>query len=280
MVNYSLRLVKRFAVLVPGLVIVYFSARDIFPVIKSRVPLALAILLTYGLTAYVLIPAAIRVIRIFIRTNHLPLYSVTPDGFASDPLNIGLIGTRRQLIRAMEDAGWEVAEPHTLSNQLREAMSTIFRWPYPNAPVSSLYLFGRKQDIAFEIQINNTKGQRHHVRFWATTFDEDSDKLEVHNIHWQARKERLATGNLLWVGAASLDTGFSFVRHNIQLTHMIDPDTNKERDLIVSGLVAKGAEQLDSLKLTDEYRLINRAWRGSLHSDGIMHIVRLPALTK
>ncbi len=48
-------------------------------------------------------PALIRLFRIIHPPDHLPLYCVTPDGFASDPLNIGLISTRRQLIHAMEN---------------------------------------------------------------------------------------------------------------------------------------------------------------------------------
>lgn len=278
MIQYLLRLVKRFAILMPGLVIAYFSVRNIFPYFHRRLPLAIAIIATYALGAYVLIPAVIRFWRVLRPADHLPLYCVTPDGFASDPLNIGIIGTRRQLINAMEQAGWYVADARSPRNMIREALSTVYDWSYPNAPVSHLYLFGRKQDIAFQIPIEGVKGgSRHHVRFWATTY-EDKRPMAVHSIHWQHRRSRVYGDNLLWVGAASLDDGVNFIRHNFQLTHMIDPDTDKERELIVNRLKAeKLVGKLQMIKLGEPYRLINRVISGSLHTDGRMAMVTLKA---
>lgn len=276
MIQYLLVLAKRFAVLLPGIFIAFISVRDIFPYFDRRLPLGLAIFATYILGAYVLIPAIIRLYRIIRPADHLPLYCVTPDGFASDPLNIGVIGTRRQLINSMEKAGWYVADPHRLRYMVREALSTIYGWSYPNAPVSSLYLFGRKQDIAFEIPLKGIEGGgRHHVRFWATTYGNEQP-LDIHTIDWQERKAQVRTGDLLWVGAASLDVGVNFIRHNLQLTHMIDPDTNKERELIVRQLQnAKLASEVRTIKLGEPYKLINRVISGSLHTDGRMAVVHL-----
>ncbi len=278
MTQYLLRLAKRFAVLIPGMVIAYFSVRNIFPYFHRRLPLSIAIIATYALAAYVLIPAIIRLWRVLRPANHLPLYCVTPDGFASDPVNIGIIGTRRQLIKAMELAGWHTADPRGFKNAVRAGLSTVYDWDYPNAPVSSLYLFGRRQDIAFQIPVKGVKGgSRHHVRFWATTYEERKP-LAVHTIHWHHRREHVYGDDLLWVGAASLDVGVNFIRHNFQMTHMIDPDTNKERDLIISGLKAKGLiGKLQILKLGEPYRLINRVIGGTLHTDGRMAVVTLKA---
>lgn len=279
MVQYLLRLAKRLVVLLPGIIIAYVSVREIYPYFHRRLPLGLAIFATYMLGAYVLIPAIIRLWRVLRPADHLPLYCVTPDGFASDPLNVGIIATRRQLIDSMERAGWHVADPHRLRNMVREALSTIYGWSYPNAPVSSLYLFGRKQDIAFEIPIEGVAGGgRHHVRFWATTY-EDKQPLAIHTIHWHHRKEHVYGNNLLWVGAASLDIGVNFIRHNLQLTHMIDPDTNKERELIVGQLQDRGlVKKVQMIKLGEPYRLINRVISGSLHTDGRMAVVMLNRL--
>jgi hypothetical protein len=275
MVQYLLRLAKRFAVLVPGIVIAFFSVRDIFPIFNQRLPLGVAVFITYVLGAYLLVPALIRLFRIIKPATHLPLYCVTPDGFASDPLNIGIVGTRRQLIMSMEQAGWYVADPHKLRYLIRQALSTIYGWSYPNAPVSSLYLFGRKQDMAFEMSVEGRPGHRHHVRFWATTYD-GRQPLSSRAIHWHRRREHVKGDNLLWVGAASLDTGLNFIRHNLQLTHMIDPDTDKERGLIVRQLQdQKLTGKVQMVKLGEPYRLINRVIRGSLHTDGQMAVVKL-----
>lgn len=275
MLQYMLRLAKRFAVLVPGIVIAYFSVRDIFPYFDQRLPLSLAIFVTYALAAYIVMPAVVRLFRIFRPADHLPLYSVTPDGFASDPLNIGIVSTRRELILAMERCGWQVADPHNFKNVIRIVASIALEQPYPTAPMSSLYLFGRKQDVAFELPRGDSPLHRHHVRFWATTY-EQKERFSIRSIHWHHRKTHVYGENLLWVGAASRDVGLNFVRHNLQVTHMIAPDTNQERELIVKQLKkTKLVRKVETVKLGEPYRLINRALRGSLHTDGKMSIVTL-----
>jgi hypothetical protein len=276
MIQYFARMVKRFTVLVPGIVIAYFSVRNIFPYFDNHLPLGIAIFVTYVLAAYVLIPAVIRLWRIIHPPKHLPLYCVTPDGFASDPLNIGVIATRHQLIEAMEKAGWYKADHHNLKNVVRETLCTIYGWSYKHAPVSSLFLFGRKQDLAFQVPIGKSPANRHHVRFWAATYDEGDKPLDVHAIHWHNRNAHVRNDKLLWVGAASLDVGVSYIKHNFQLTHMIDPDTNKERRLIVRNLRTTGLiDKVERVKLEEPYRLINRVVNGYLHTDGRMAIVRL-----
>ncbi len=275
MIQYSIRIGKRFVVLIPGIVIAYLSVWDIFPYFDRRLPLSLAILLTYIIGAYLLIPAIIRLVRIVRPARHLPLYCVTPDGFASDPLNVGLIGNRRQLIMAMQAIGWHMADPHTPRYLLQFGISMLLKAPYNTAPVSSLYLFGRRQDIAFEKPLAGDLGHRHHVRFWATTYD-DTGELSFQRIHWHRRSKQIEGDNLLWVGAASLDNGISLVRHNFQFTHMIAPDTDAERQLIIEHL--KKSKLIDAgehIKLGDPYRLVNRVWRGYLHTDGLMAIGKL-----
>ncbi len=276
MIQYSIWWTKRFVVLLPGIVIAYLSVRDIFPYIHHRLHFGgLAILATYALAAYVLVPAVIRIIRIIRPPAHLPLYCVTPDGFASDPLNVGIIANRLELIQVMEKAGWQSADRHSFKNVAKVIIYTVIGRPYPTAPVSNMYLFGRKQDMAFESSVEGNKAGRHHVRFWATTY-KDQAPLSVRAISWQHRRTHVQGDNLLWVGAASMDIGISLIRHNFQFTHMIDPDTNREREMIVAQLRQAGAvRKVESVRLSKAYRLLNRVWNGSLHSDGQMAIVHL-----
>lgn len=275
MINYLARAMKRFAVLVPGIIIAFFSVRDIFPWFDKKLPLALAILATYIIGAYILIPALIRLIRAVVPVRHLQSYSVTPDGFASDPVNIGVIGSRRELIMAMEDAGWHVADPHRLEHLFKAGLSILLNREYATAPVSNLYLFGRKQDISFEIPIASGRGHRHHVRFWATSYTPGS-KLNFGTMEWHGQNPRNIGNNTLWVGAASRDSGFAFIRHNAQVTHMIHPDTNAERQLIIDSLKqVKLVSKVEKVRLRRPYRVRNRVWRGHLRSDGTMSVVTL-----
>lgn len=284
MLQSAIRFLKRFAVLLPGIAIAYVSIYNIYPLIDRGTPALVAFLITYVLAAYVLIPVSTRVFRLFKPPRHLPVYCTTPDGFASDPVNIGVIGTRRQFIEAMENAGWHVADPHTLRNMLHEVVSTILHQPYPNAPMSSLYLFGRHQDLGFEIPITGSWKHRHHVRFWATTF-EKGKPVSTDSIHWFKRSEwreheENQDEQFLWLGAASKDVGLALIRHNAQLTHMIHPDTDAERDLIVEQLEIDGAQLETTLPIMKPYKLTNRVWRGYLQTDGQLKIVRLKITKK
>lgn len=278
MLQYIVRSAKRLLVLSPGLAIAYVSVENIYPILDEQTPAVLAFLATYGLGAYVLVPALTRFTRLFYQPRHLPVYSVTPDGFASDPVNVGIIGTKRELISAMHRAGWEVADDHTIRNIIKEVFTIIFRIPYPTTPMSTLYLFGRHQDIGFEIQIEDRRGYRHHVRFWATTYDKDVPLTSSDNIHWFPRKalKQHEGERLLWLGAASKDVGLALIRHNAQFTHMIHPNTNAERDLIVDQLQIDGAKLKASIRIMNAYTLVNRAWRGYLDTDGVLKVVALP----
>lgn len=275
MINAIVRFVKRFLVLVPGIAITIWSIQGIFPALDEFVYKPVAILLTYVIAAYVLIPALIRIYRVFFPARHLPHYSVTPDGFASDPVNVAIVGTRRQLLSAMDAAGWYLADSHSIRNIIRLVIATITGQKYPNAPMSSLYLLGRRQDLGFEIPLED-RGHRHHVRFWATTFDANKP-ISAQTIHWQAKRHVAPTEEVVWLGAASRDTGIQLIRHNAQFTHMIHPDTNRERELIVSGLSkTKWFATLSRIELTPSpYRLANRVWRGYLEADGELAICYL-----
>lgn len=268
-----IRLFKRLTVLFVGAIVVYLAVWEFFPFFDNRIPWALALFATYVFTAYVFIPLLIRFFRIFFKPYHIPLYCVTPDGFASDPINVGVIATRKQLEAAMQKAGWFRADKKTIRSSMRMIESIIRRKSYPNAPFSSLYLFGRKQDIGFQKQIDDSSTLRHHVRFWACHLEGPEAFHE--DVHFWQRFHRPGKkfGRQLWVGAASKDVGIMPIRHNAQLTHMIDPDTNAERDLIVDDLrAAHQVEKTITEKVHAGLSLPNRVLGGVLHTDGKIRI--------
>lgn len=274
MIIRLVRLAKRLTVLALGAGTIYLAVWHFFPFFDNRIPLALALLATYIFTAYLFIPSIIRFIRLFWVPKHIPLYCVTPDGFASDPINIGVIGTKKQFVKAMKSAGWHLADKRTPKTLLKMARSIIFRRSYKNAPFSTLYLFGRRQDLGFQKPIVGSPSHRHHVRFWACHLDgPESFHKDVH--FWQ-RFHRPSSDNesrQLWVGAASRDVGLVPIKHNMQLTHMIDPDTNAERDLIVSDLRAShSVAKTITERVHEGFSLPNRALRGVLNADGKIRI--------
>jgi hypothetical protein len=272
-IEIFIRFAKRFAVFLPGVAIAYLSFRYALPFFDKRLPVFFGALITYVLAAYLVIPGLIRAFRIFHPPKHLPLYCITPDGFASDPLNVGLIGTKQEIIETMHKAGWHLADPMKPQSLFKHICSVVIGTRYLTAPMSNLYMFGRKQDLAFQMSVNGTSVNRHHVRFWATTYNKKSP-LTISSIHWHKRRAHVSDDKLLWVGAASLDIGIMPIRHNMQLTHMVHPNTNQERELIVDQLKDhRLIRKIEQVKLGNPYRLINRTWRGELHTDGRMTVV-------
>lgn len=274
---FMTRFVQRVSVLLIGVIAIYVAIWEVLPLFDHRLPLAAALLATYMVMAYLLLPAGARLWQLIVQPTHIPLYCVTPDGLASDPINIGIVGTREQVIAAMEKAGWYLADKRTLRTMLREVVSVITRRPYPNAPFSSLYLFGHKQDLGFQQAVEGHYTHRHHVRFWACDL---VGPVEFHkDVHFWQRfhfPSAIEGDRLLWVGAASKDIGIAPIRHNAQITHRVAADTNVERDLIVNDLQKTGYVTNVTLSVVGKpYRLRNRAIRSFLHSDGKLAICEL-----
>jgi hypothetical protein len=146
-----------------------------------------------------------------------PQIAHTATGIPGDPINLGLVASEEQIHKGMLAAGWFPADPITLKSSIRIAGSTVLHRSYEDAPVSSLYLWGHKQDLAFEQPVGNDARKRHHVRFWR------SEKLDEQ-------------GKPLWLGAATFDTKVGFSHTTGEITHHISPDVDGERDKVIADL--------------------------------------------
>jgi hypothetical protein len=182
------------------------------------------ILLLYLVTAYVVLPLAWRTdIRRHPDLAGSPDITHTASGIPGDPLNIGLVGSEADVIRAMTAAKWYPADPITFLSSVRIAADSVFRRPDDEAPVSNLYLYGRKQDLAFEQPVGDSPRQRHHVRFW--------------------RSDKVDGGRPLWFGSATFDERVGLSHTTGEVTHHIGPDVDAERDRIVDELRKAGEVQ-------------------------------------
>jgi hypothetical protein len=111
----------------------------------------------------------------------------------------------------------------------------VFKSPYPTAPFSTLYLFGRGQDIGFQKAIDNSPRKRHHIRFWALSLARAGDTAGTASF-WLNTDRPSDDACVLWVGAGTKDTGLSLTQLTFQITHATDSDTNAERDYIIAEL--------------------------------------------
>lgn len=150
----------------------------------------------------------------------MPLTSFRRNGVPGDPLNVRVIATEAQLGAAFANAGWYRADEITFITALRISIDSLLARKYSTAPVSNLYLFGRRQDIAFE-QPGRSVRDRDHVRFWKTPSPGKNQRP-------------------LWIGGATKDIRVALSPRTHMPTHLIAPDVDTERDFLVEDVSATG----------------------------------------
>lgn len=264
-------ILQRTAILSLGAVGIWLIV-NVFQWVDGELPSVLALVATYAVAAYVILPYIVRMGLMVIRHQHVPSFTITGDGLPGDPINLALVGTFDELRTAFAKAGWHEADPLTLSSSWGMVKAFVFDTPYPKAPFSTLYLFGRDQDIGFQKAIGNSPRKRHHVRFWAKclTEAETVDEVFWHGTHRPDTCERV-----LWVGAGTKDTGFSLTRLTFQITHATDADTNAERDFIMAELSRHSA-----IGVVDMYEAGEELEAGTVNhyvTDGIIAMAPLKA---
>jgi LssY C-terminus len=160
------RLLRRVLVLGLGIFTVWLIV-FVFRFTDRRLPTVLALAATYGVAAYIVLPRIVRMgLKILLR-KRVPRFTITGDGLPGDPVNLVLTGTLQQLHAAFKLAGWSETDRLGLASSWRMVRAFLFKSAYPTAPFSTLYLFGRGQDVGFQKAIDNSPRKRHHIRFWA-----------------------------------------------------------------------------------------------------------------
>jgi hypothetical protein len=235
MIRLLIRFLRRLLVVALGVVSIWLIV-FVFRFVDARRSWILALATAYGIAAYVILPRAVRMGLKILQRKHVPSYTITGDGLPGDPVNLVLTGTLQQLREAFAVAGWIEADPLGLRSSWRMVQAFVFNSPYPAAPFSTLYLFGRGQDIGFQKAIDNSPRKRHHIRFWALSIARADETLGTASF-WLNTDQPPETARVYWVGAGTRDTGFSLTRLTFQITHATDSDTNVERDFIVAELI-------------------------------------------
>jgi hypothetical protein len=182
------------------------------------------VLIAYLMLAYIILPA------LWSHHEHepglasLPMVTRTADDIPGDALNVGLVGSKEDVLRAMHAAGWFPADPITLRTSIEIVGSVVLDRPYHDAPVSPLYYMGKKEQFAFEKPDGRSADKRHHVRFWLV--------LEKGN-----------DGRPVLLGSITFDRGVGLSHDTGQVTHHVAPDIDAERDLLMRDLREAGMVQ-------------------------------------
>jgi hypothetical protein len=178
--------------------------------------IAIAVL-CYVITSYLILPATWSRIEYEPGLSGRPMLTATAQGIPGDPINVGLIGSREDVISAFHVAGWYPADPITFRTSLEIIGSVVLDRPYNEAPVSPLFFEGRREDLAFEKPHGESADRRQHVRLWLVLASG-------------------VDGAPLWLGSASFDSGVTLSRDTGQVTHKIAPNVDQERDQLITGL--------------------------------------------
>ena len=237
--RHVVRWLRRLAVLALGIVGVWLIA-FVFRVTDQRLPTVLALGATYALAAYVVLPRVVRMSVKVLKRRSVPSFTLTGDGLPGDPVNLVLLGEFGKLREVFARAGWTEADTLGLGSSWRMVVAFVLNRPYPAAPFSTLYLFGRGQDVGFQRPIGGSPRKRHHIRFWGLSLERAEATLNT-PAFWLNTDRPPLDRPALWVGAGTRDTGFSLTRLTFQVTHATDPDANEERDFIVGELKRLGA---------------------------------------
>jgi hypothetical protein len=143
-------------------------------------------------------------------------------GNPGDMVNFSLVGTQDQVTKAFTSAGWVKVDKTTQDAVVHGLISTLSHEAYTEMPMSTLYLFGRSQDLSFARAAPlEVAAIRHHLRVWKTT--------------------EMVGGEPLWVGSATHDNGFEKDQRNGGVTHHIDANVDQERDFLEQSFSGAGA---------------------------------------
>jgi LssY C-terminus len=189
------------------------------------VALAVVVVL-YGVLAYFLLPLTWRHYEHQKDLAGLTMLTVNGEGIPGDPINVGAVGSKEDVLCAMNAAKWYPADPITLKSSIAIAGSILLDRPYRGAPVSHLYYQGQRENLAFEKPAGTSADRRHHVRFWQVL-------------------DRGEEGRAVWLGAVTFDRGIGFSHDDARVTHHIGADIDAERDLLTADLV--GAKVVTSI---------------------------------
>jgi hypothetical protein len=145
----------------------------------------------------------------------------TRDG---DPLNLVIVEAKQDPLVPFIARGWHLARRLDVASAIETARAFLFRNAFLTSPVSPLYVFGRREDLALQ-KARSTIKERVHARLWLTPYAFE--------------------GRRVWIGQVSRDIGVRLTGQTWNLTtHKIAPDVDFDRayllqDLLMSGFVER-----------------------------------------
>jgi hypothetical protein len=177
------------------------------------------------------------------------------SGRPSDLTNVLFIGSHDQIAAAFSAAGWTQANPSSFRRRINWIRAAGELRGDVDAPMSLLLLNGAEPDMSWEKGLNDVS-KRHHIRIWRES------------TRWR--------GQEMWVGAATRDIDFAYMRPGGRLSHKIEQDVDQERDKVAYDLAFTSCGNLlDWVERDDFPRFVRNATGDPIITDGRMVAVEV-----
>ncbi len=162
-------------------------------------------------------------------------------------------GNDQRFIRAMEGAGWHLADEVGISSFARLLKSKILGNPYPAAPVTAAFWDTEINEYSFRKTTGPHQGsERHFARFWKARYITED-------------------GAHLYVGTVSIATGLLG-----RVTHKTTIDSDAERELLFEDLKTAGKiVNFEKIRL-ERPTVIESFLHDRIFTDGFAYLVRVP----
>ena len=189
--------------------------------------------------------------------NQIPRRVSDPNGRPGDMVNVLIVGTQDQVVKAFTSGGWVKVDSAVKNSALNAALESFEKKDYLTMPMSILYLFNRPQDYGFaHAEPVKVAMSRNHLRVWKSPYE--------------------VNGKPLWCVAATHDIGFERDQRNNGVTHKIDPAVDGERDYVDGTLSATGLiVERDHVTPPNPLTTAKTATGGEFHSDGRIAVLVL-----
>jgi hypothetical protein len=185
----------------------------------------------------------------------IPQRTANRSHHASDLINVMFIGSREQLGAAFLEAGWSQTPASTLRSHLRNIRAIMENQGNQIAPMSTLLVDGEAPDMMWQKGLNDV-GKRHHIRIW--------------------KRSETWNGQEIWIGAATHDVDFAFLRPGMPVTHRIAPEIDRERDKVVHDLeFGMSVDLADWMERPEVSREMHNATGDPMTTDGRLAVIRL-----
>jgi len=174
---------------------------------------------------------------------------------SADLTNVLLIGSHDQIASAFAAAGWTQPNESSLRGRINWIRAIAELRGDGAAPMSKLLLNGSEPDMSWQKGLNDVS-KRHHIRMW--------------------REPGTWHGQEMWIGAATRDIDFAYMRPGRRLAHKIEEDVDQERDKVAYDLAFSSCGNvLDWMDREDVPRFSHNATGDPISTDGRIAVIKL-----